>query len=128
YVTSNSSSNASTMSSLSTVYVRRAFTYAAGDNWGIVRVGIADGLIGIYDNGVTTGQFSFIGALNGGDTQNTPVAVPFFFLSAAGNEYDVPKVVYMSPQMAGFDFGIQWAPTAANGFGVGNATAGGLSA
>ena len=36
------------------MYVRRAFTYVAGDQWGIVRLGQADGLIGIFDNGVMT--------------------------------------------------------------------------
>ncbi len=49
--------------------MRRAFTYVAGDNWGIVRVGQADGLIGIFDNGVTTFQFLPTGNLNGGDLQ-----------------------------------------------------------
>ena len=53
-ISSNSSSNASTYSSTSSVYVRRAFTYVAGENWGILRVGQADGIIGIFDNGVTT--------------------------------------------------------------------------
>ena len=52
--------------------MRRAFTYVAGDNWGIVRVGQADGLIGIFDNGVTTFQFLPTGNLNGGDLQNLP--------------------------------------------------------
>ena len=47
--------------------MRRAFTYVAGDNWGIVRAGQADGLIGIFDNGVTTFQFLPTGNLNGGD-------------------------------------------------------------
>ena len=56
-------------SSLETLYVRRAFTYVAGENWGIVRAGQADGLIGIFDNGVTTFQFLPTGNLNGGDMQ-----------------------------------------------------------
>jgi hypothetical protein len=117
----NDQSGASGASSASTVYVRRAFTYVAGENWGIVRAGMADGLIGIFDNGVTTGQFGIIGELNGGDTQNMPgnVPPPFFFLSQAGNEYDVTKFVYLSPQIAGFDFGLQYAPTTAyNGYGL----------
>ncbi len=49
--------------------MRRAFTYVAGENWGIVRMGQADGLIGIFDNGVTTFQFLPTGNLNGGDLQ-----------------------------------------------------------
>ena len=39
---------------LETVFVRRAFTYVASENWGLVRIGQADGVIGIFDNGVTT--------------------------------------------------------------------------
>jgi hypothetical protein len=114
------SSGASGYTSTQTLFVRRAFTYVAGENWGLFRAGISDGLIGIYDNGVTTGQFGFIGELNGGDTQNLPTSVspPFFFLSLAGNEYGNVKLVYLSPQIAGFDFGAQYAPNASNGFGI----------
>ena len=72
-ISSNASTDASGYSSLSTVYVRRAFTYAAGENWGIVRFGMADGVIGIFDNGVTTGQF-LINGFGGGDNQNVPGA------------------------------------------------------
>ena len=90
----------------------------AGDNWGIVRAGQADGLIGIFDNGVTTFQFLPTGNLNGGDAariapQNAPPT--FVFLGQAGNEYDNAKLVYLSPQIAGFDFGLQYAPNTSNG-------------
>ena len=118
-LSSNASSNASGYTSLQTMYVRRAFTYAAGENWGIVRMGITDGVIGIFDNGVTTGQFTLIGELNGGDGQNMPGAnPPFWFLGQAGNEYGNVKFVYLSPQIAGFDFGFQYAPNTSNGFGL----------
>ena len=80
-ISSNTSTGASGYSSLSTVYVRRAFTYVAGENWGIVRFGMADGVIGIFDNGVTTGQF-LINGFGGGDNQNVSGAgIPFFFLA-----------------------------------------------
>ena len=99
--------------------MRRAFTYLAGEQWGILRVGQADGIIGIFDNGVTTNQF-LEDNFNGGDNQNVPGgAPPFWFLSQAGNEYDNSKVVYISPQFAGFDFGFQWAPNTSNGYGIG---------
>jgi hypothetical protein len=123
-ISSNTSSGASGFSSLETMYVRRAFTYVAGDQWGIVRLGQADGLIGIFDNGVTTFQFLPTGNFNGGDTTNawpSNVAPTFVFLSQAGNEYDNAKAVYMSPQFAGFDFGIQYAPNTYNGFSNGTA-------
>ena len=109
-----SGSSASTYASLETIYIRRAFTYVAGDNWGIVRLGQADGPIGIFDNGVTTFQFLPTGNFNGGDSQSfMPGAVPptFIWLSQAGGEYDTSKIVYLSPQIAGFDFGFMYAPS-----------------
>jgi len=116
-----SGGSASGYSSLETLFVRRAFTYVAGDQWGIVRMGQADGLISIFDNGVTTFQFLPTGNLNGGDAtnfaQNAPAA--FVFLGQAGAEYDNAKAVYLSPQIAGFDFGIQYAPNTSNGNGIG---------
>jgi len=117
-----SGGSASGYSSLETLFVRRAFTYIAGEQWGIVRAGQADGVIGIFDNGVTTFQFLPSGNLNGGDLQgNAPqnATVPFAFLGQAGAEYDNAKLVYLSPQIAGFDFGFQYAPNTANGNGLG---------
>jgi hypothetical protein len=115
---STGNTGASGYSSLSTVYVRRAFTYVAGENWGIVRFGMADGVIGIFDNGVTSGQF-LINGFGGGDNQNVSgAAIPFFFLATQGAEYDNTKLVYLSPQIAGFDFGLQWAPNTSNGYGI----------
>jgi hypothetical protein len=111
------------------MYVRRAFTYVAGDNWGIVRAGQADGVIGIFDNGVTTFQFLPTGNFNGGDSQSfMPGAVPptFIWLSQAGGEYDTSKIVYLSPQIAGFDFGFMYAPSTSNQYGTDNAALGAL--
>jgi hypothetical protein len=121
-ISNNGSSGASGYSSLETLFVRRAFTYVAGEQWGIVRVGQADGLISIFDNGVTTFQFTPTGNLNGGDLQNLVGGGPaFVFLGQAGNEYDNAKAVYLSPQIAGFDFGIQYAPNTSNGNGISSA-------
>jgi hypothetical protein len=128
-ISNSGSSGASGYSSLETLFVRRAFTYVAGANWGILRAGQADGLIGIFDNGVTTFQFLPTGNLSGSDLQNFPsnAIVPFWFLSLSGNEYGNAKLVYLSPQIAGFDFGIQYAPNMANGFGEGGNNTNGLT-
>ena len=75
-VSNSGSSGACGYSSLETLYVRRAFTYFAGENWGIVRAGQADGLIGIFDNGVTTFQFLPTGNLNGGDRRTSRRTCP----------------------------------------------------
>jgi len=120
---STASSGGSTYTTTQTVYVRRAFSYVAGDQWGIVRVGVADGPIGIFDNGVTTFQYLPTGVFNGGDTEAAVpggAAVTSPFLSQSGNEYGYAKVVYLSPQIAGFDFGLSYAPNTTNGFGITN--------
>jgi hypothetical protein len=124
-----SGSSASTYSSLETFYVRRAFTYVAGDNWGIIRLGQADGPISIFDNGVTTFQFLPTGNFNGGDSLSfmpSNAAATFIFLSQAGGEYDNSKAVYLSPQIAGFDFGLLYAPSTSNQYGSSGATLGAL--
>jgi predicted porin len=122
-ISNNGTSGASGQSSLQTLFVRRAFTYLAGDQWGLVRLGQADGLISLFDNGVTTFQFLPTNNLQNGDdfAMLTPTnsSVPFFFVSGSGNEYANTKAVYLSPQFAGFDFGIQYAPNTSNGFGIG---------
>ena len=110
--------SASTYSSLETLFVRRAFTYIADDQLGILRAGQADGIIGLFDNGVTTFQYSPTNNLQNGDgfAAVTPgnTNVPFFFLSGAGAEYTNTKLVYLSPQFAGVSFGIQYAPSISN--------------
>ncbi|MBN8928905.1 MAG: hypothetical protein BGO51_11735 [Rhodospirillales bacterium 69-11] len=116
---SNASTGASGYSSGETLFVRRAFAYMAADNVGLLRIGQADGLISLYDNGVTTFQFLPSANLNGGDlnfmtASNT--VVPFAFSAVAGNEYANTKMVYMSPQFYGFDVGVQWAPNVSNSF------------
>jgi len=109
--TANNQSSASTTGS--TLFVRRAFGYLAGDQWGIVRFGQGDSPVGIFDNGVTTFQ-NFDGG--GGWNGDVPGAIPgnaqptFPFLSQAGADYGSSKIVYLSPQYAGFDFGVSFAP------------------
>jgi hypothetical protein len=118
-ISNNGSSGASGYTSFETMYVRRAFTYVAGEQWGIVRVGEADGLISLFDSGITTFQFLPTGNMNGGDMYNVPGSTPaFIYLAVAGNEYDNAKAVYLSPQIAGFDFGFQYAPNTSTGQGI----------
>jgi hypothetical protein len=117
---SNSSTGASGYSSSETLYVRRAFGYIAGDNFGIVRIGQGDGLISLYDNGITTFQFTPSGNFGGSDLQSVfpgNASIPLASSAVQGAEYTVNKIVYMTPQFYGFDAGIAWAPNATNGFG-----------
>jgi Gram-negative porin len=114
-VTGTTATSPSTNSSLETVFVRRAFTYLASDQAGIVRFGQGDGVLGLFDNCIFTSACwdAGVGNFNGGPNQvfgPQGAAVPFVWLAQAGAEYDNSKVVYLSPQFFGLDFGIQYAP------------------
>src|SRR5579862_6557986 len=82
----------STFTSGETVYVRRAFTYIAADNVGLVRFGQTDGVLGLFDNCIFTNQCwdAGIGVFNGGDIQGQDIAglnPPWVSLSQAGAEH-----------------------------------------
>jgi len=113
---STSNTGVSALTSGQTLYVRRAFAYLAGANWGLIRMGQTDGVTGIFDNGITTGQQAGQGLWNG----DAPIvaggagSVTYPWLSQQGAEYGSNKILYLSPQFAGFDFGFDWAPNNGN--------------
>jgi predicted porin len=114
-----SAASPSGSSSAQTLFVRRAFTYLAGDQWGLLRFGTTDGVLGLFDNGQFTSQtFDYgVGQLNGGAVeQQLPgnTAGTWVWLSQAGAEYDNAKIVYLTPQFFGFDFGVQYSPQMGN--------------
>jgi hypothetical protein len=47
------------------------------------------------------------------------MGVPWVFASQAGAEYATDKIVYLSPQIYGFDFGVNYVPSKGNIFGDG---------
>jgi hypothetical protein len=108
--TANSGGSANSFSS--TLYVRHAFAYVATDRLGLLRLGRGDGVIGLFDLGVTTFQNFDTGAwdsdLTGRIPANAQLAFPFSSLQGA--EYVPSKIVYISPRIAGFDFGFAFAP------------------
>jgi len=105
-----------------TLFVRRAFSYLASDNAGIVRLGQTDGVIGLFDNCIFTSQCwdAGTGNFNGGEPLQgigpSGDSPPFVWLAQAGAEYGNSKAVYLSPQFFGFDFGVQYAPNEGNSF------------
>jgi predicted porin len=108
-------------SSGQTIFVRRAFAYLASDQAGLVRLGQGDGVIGLFDNCIFTSQCwdAGLGGLDAGASQETTpsgVSPPFVWLSQVGAEYGNSKIVYLSPQFFGFDFGVQYAPSEGNAF------------
>jgi len=114
--TTTGSNGASGVTSGQTLYIRRAFLYLAADQAGLLRVGQTDSISGIFDNGVTTFQNFDTGGWNG-DPNALPanVQVSFPFFSQQGADYGYSKFVYLSPQFAGFDVGLQYAPNTGNG-------------
>jgi hypothetical protein len=117
----NAASSPSANSSNQTVFVRRAFTYVASDQLGLLRLGQGDGVVGLFDPCIFTSQCwdAGITGLNGGGMQveapTGATSIPFVWLSGAGAEYSNSKLVYLSPQFYGFDVGIQYAPSMGNG-------------
>ena len=106
-----------------TVFVRRAFAYVAADNFGIVRLGEMDGLMGTFDEGgATTGVFlSPSGTIVGGNLQSTNVGNAWmapYFGAQSGAEYGAAKIVYLTPSFYGFDFGLEFAPSQSNGYAI----------
>jgi len=119
--------SASGVSSGQTLFVRRAFTYIGSDKLGILRIGQADGVVGLFNaSGIfTTGSWDGgIGNLNNAGMQSVAPnqsLIDWPFLAGNGTEYGNNKIVYMSPQFFGFDFGVEYAPNMGNGY-AGSAT------
>jgi hypothetical protein len=119
--TSGTNSSASGNSSAQTLFVRRAFVYLGTDQLGVIRLGQADGLSGIYD---ATGIFTIgswdggIGNLNGSGGLQVQVPNQFLlswpFISNSGPDYGDNKIVYLSPTFFGFDFGLEFDPNQGN--------------
>ncbi len=111
--------------STQTLFVRRAFAYVAANNFGIIRLGEMDGLMGTYDEGgATTGVFlSPSGTIVGGNLQSANVGNAWmapYFGAQSGAEYGPTKIVYMTPSFYGFDFGLEYAPSQYNQYGIGS--------
>jgi hypothetical protein len=121
FTNAGAGSSASAQSSAQTVFVRRAFTYLGSDQTGIIRLGMGDGVISIFDPCIFTSGCWDAGSGNigGGDIQAIGVGnaqgVSFANLSGQGAEYDSSKIVYLSPQIFGFDLGVDFSPAAGNG-------------
>jgi hypothetical protein len=115
-------SSASGNTSAQTLFVRRSFVYLAADQVGIVRLGVTDGVVGLFDNCIFSSACwdAGVGTFQGGYQATTAIAAAggggtsWPWLAQAGNEYGNNKIVYLTPQFFGFDFGVQYAPSMGN--------------
>ena len=97
-----------------TLYFRRDYAYIGTDQAGIIRMGSTDGPMTLFITGTMENYND--GGWNGDApalfSGNTQVTWPF---PDVGNIYTTSKIVYLSPQFAGFDFGFSFAPNSGNG-------------
>jgi len=104
--------NASANSSASLFFTRRAFLYAGAPAVGLFRIGQTDGVTSLFTQPtITTGEAFDTGAWDGDAPDlfpgNGQLAWTF---NDVGNEYDAMKIVYMTPNFAGFVFAVDFAP------------------
>ena len=93
-----------------TLFWRRQIGYVGG-NWGSVRFGQGDGVLGYFLTG--TLEATWGGSWNGdypGTYNNAGTSVIWPFPENSGN-YGSLKVVYLTPQWMGFDAGIHFQPS-----------------
>lgn len=101
-----------------TVAIDEMYAFISHPRFGQVRFGDEDGpmgglmnsgwIAGFGTGGVLGAWESFVTRQNNGRTQTTP-----------GGLGDASKIIYMTPQWAGFDFGASFAPNASVGEDVG---------
>ncbi len=106
-------------SNRSLLYFRREWGYIGTDQLGTIRLGSADQPTSLY----MTGNFEnfndggFNGDVGGLAASNTQLTWPF---ADVGSYYSTTKVIYLSPQLYGFDFGVSYEPNT-GGTGLNNA-------
>lgn len=100
-----------------TLYFRRQWGYIGTAQLGTIRVGTTDGPSSLYATGTFENFDS--GGLNGDHpgfaTGTTIINWPF---ATQGATYATNKIVYLSPQLFGFDFGIAYEPNTGGNSGL----------
>ena len=111
------------------LYFRREYGYFGTDQLGIIRVGSGDQPTSLFITGnmENFNDGGWNGDVPGPIAPALQIAWPF---EDTGNLYTTNKIVYLSPQFAGFDFGVSYEPNTGNesgnnGCGATNFYAGG---
>ena len=104
--------NASSNSTASLWYTRRAYGYIGMPAYGLIRYGQGDGPLSIFTgSGITTGEAFSTGAWDGDGPDFLPGnSYLGWAFNDIGNEYTSNKMVYISPTFFGFNFGTSFAP------------------
>lgn len=99
------------------LYIRRAYAYAGTNSAGFIRIGQTDGIFWL----LSTGEYYNFGDGNlwnsdGGVASSVPGAThPSGLFTSSGALYTTNKIVYISPDIAGFKAGVDFEPNS-NGF------------
>jgi hypothetical protein len=120
-----------------TLYWRRETGYVSFDKLGTVRFGQTDGvqslfLVGTFENFDYEGGWNgnLPGLFSGGQTNGVGTSLTWNFPSASGF-YGTSKLIYLSPNFSGFDFGVDWEPssnqTSGDGACAGTGANGGIN-
>jgi hypothetical protein len=109
-VSSGFAQSASADAADNTLFVRQANVYAGTDNVGFVRIGTGIGAQTLYEVGLLD-DFDWGGwnQFDGGINAPTNVE-PIWPWADDGAEYMAARVMYVSPVIDGFDFGVSFAP------------------
>jgi hypothetical protein len=109
-VASSFAQSASGDASDNTLYVRQANVYLGTDNLGFVRIGTGLGAQTLYEVGLLD-DFDWGGWNQFDGDINAPTNVePVWPWADDGAEYMAARLMYVSPVIDGFDFGIAFAP------------------
>jgi len=102
--------------------IRRAYAYFGTKKAGIVRIGQGDGPWGLLQDGVIEnfGDGNQWNSDGGIGTLVPSAAHPSWLFADTGALYTTLKVVYLSPDLAGFNFGVGFEPNS-NGIKEGDA-------
>jgi hypothetical protein len=100
-----------------TLYWRRQTGYVSMEKLGTIRFGQTDGVQGLFLVG-TFENFDFEGGWNGdlpllfsgGQTNGVGTALTYNFPDVS-SFYGTSKIIYLSPNFGGFDFGLDWEPS-----------------
>ena len=115
----NQATNNLSGSSGNTLFWRRETGYVGTDTLGTVRFGQTDGVQSLYLVG-TFENFDFEGGWNGDlPALFSPAAQVAWNFPDSGVWYTTSKLIYLSPNFGGFDFGFDWEPSSTQTSGDG---------
>jgi hypothetical protein len=94
-----------------TLFWRRETGYVGTDKLGTVRFGQTDGVQGLFSVG-TFENFDYEGGWDGDlPALFSPGAQLVWALPTGSAWYTTTKLIYLSPNFSGFDFGVDWEPS-----------------